>query len=191
MSSFVQQVIDDDTHAYSARVGGQPLPLAAAQTMLECDGAFVAGFCDLLAAHPFAAYFWETPVSTLATSAQPFRFVLARADALARTAADSSSFAAQLAGGADVVDFDNLGGDARLIVPCAGSAGGYAHLAAFVRTAPRAQQLALWRRVGQRWREATGRAPRWVSTAGLGVPWLHVRIDHRPKYYRHAAFRAV
>jgi uncharacterized protein DUF6940 len=30
----------------------------------------------------------------------------------------------------------------------------------------------------------------WVSTAGMGVPWLHVRLDTRPTYYRHAAYRA-
>jgi hypothetical protein len=24
--------------------------------------------------------------------------------------------------------------------------------------------------------------PVWLSTAGAGVPWLHVRLDDRPKY---------
>ena len=27
-------------------------------------------------------------------------------------------------------------------------------------------------------------SPVWVSTAGMGVSWLHVRFDSRPKYYR-------
>lgn len=31
--------------------------------------------------------------------------------------------------------------------------------------------------------------PVWISTSGLGVPWLHVRIDDRPKYYQHAPYR--
>jgi hypothetical protein len=31
----------------------------------------------------------------------------------------------------------------------------------------------------------------WVSTAGTGVPWLHVRRDTRPKYDRHAPYRAA
>jgi hypothetical protein len=25
--------------------------------------------------------------------------------------------------------------------------------------------------------------PLWVSTSGLAVPWLHLRLDARPKYY--------
>ena len=30
--------------------------------------------------------------------------------------------------------------------------------------------------------------PTWLSTEGSGVPWLHVRLDSRPKYYHHAAY---
>jgi hypothetical protein len=32
-------------------------------------------------------------------------------------------------------------------------------------------------------------APLWLSTSGLGVAWLHVRLDERPKYYTHAPYR--
>ena len=32
-------------------------------------------------------------------------------------------------------------------------------------------------------------SPLWVSTAGLGAPWLHVRLDSRPKYYRFSSYR--
>jgi hypothetical protein len=31
--------------------------------------------------------------------------------------------------------------------------------------------------------------PLWVSTSGLGVSWLHLRFDRRPKYYTHAPYR--
>ncbi|MFO1021395.1 MAG: hypothetical protein U0903_11970 [Planctomycetales bacterium] len=33
--------------------------------------------------------------------------------------------------------------------------------------------------------------PVWLSTAGAGVPWLHVHLDDQPKYYSHAPYRAV
>jgi hypothetical protein len=29
----------------------------------------------------------------------------------------------------------------------------------------------------------------WVSTAGLGVIWLHMRLDSRPKYYRTNSYK--
>jgi hypothetical protein len=34
-----------------------------------------------------------------------------------------------------------------------------------------------------------GTAPVWVSTAGMGVSWLHVRLDNRPKYYGYKPYR--
>ncbi|KAK1864801.1 hypothetical protein I4F81_007343 [Pyropia yezoensis] len=78
-----------------------------------------------------------------------------------------------------------------------GSGGGealrpYAHIGAFVRGAPAPAVAALWAAVGDavtaRLATNDGR-PLWVSTAGLGVPWLHVRLDNAPKYYRVQAYR--
>ena len=34
-----------------------------------------------------------------------------------------------------------------------------------------------------------GAEPVWLSTAGAGVPWLHVRLDDRPKYYGFGPYR--
>ncbi len=34
-----------------------------------------------------------------------------------------------------------------------------------------------------------GAMPVWLSTAGAGVSWLHVRLDTRPKYYHHGPYR--
>lgn len=31
--------------------------------------------------------------------------------------------------------------------------------------------------------------PIWLSTSGLGVYWLHVRLDTRPKYYNHDEYK--
>ena len=31
----------------------------------------------------------------------------------------------------------------------------------------------------------------WMSTEGSGVPWLHVRLDSRPKYYKHHEYTDV
>jgi hypothetical protein len=35
-----------------------------------------------------------------------------------------------------------------------------------------------------------GDTPFWLSTSGLGVYWMHVRIDVAPKYYTYAPFRS-
>jgi NADH:ubiquinone oxidoreductase subunit len=34
-----------------------------------------------------------------------------------------------------------------------------------------------------------GEQPVWLSTAGMGVAWLHVRLDDRPKYYGYSPYR--
>jgi len=53
----------------------------------------------------------------------------------------------------------------------------------------RAQQHALIAAVGGALSALVGSSPIWVSTSGLGVHWLHVRLDARPKYYTFAPYR--
>jgi hypothetical protein len=48
---------------------------------------------------------------------------------------------------------------------------------------------ALWIEVAEVHDGAMGEEPRWLSTSGLGVFWLHVRLDQRPKYYAHTPYR--
>ncbi|MFE4105063.1 DUF6940 family protein, partial [Almyronema epifaneia] len=62
------------------------------------------------------------------------------------------------------------------------------------RSAPTQQVHALWATVGRRASQLLneqGRQPLWISTSGLGVYWLHVRLDTFPKYYRHLPYQAM
>ena len=88
--------------------------------------------------------------------------------------------------------FENLGKDAILVVPSPlGSEPAYSHLAAFIRYAPENQRHLLWRIVGQTVQNEISARPLWVSTAGGGVDWLHVRLDSRPKYYGYAPYKCI
>lgn len=157
----------------------------------ERNGEFRSFFLALLSAVPFAAFRWETPPVTEASADRPFEFVVLDSPQLA-TRSDPRAFAAQLANVAaegEVAVFSNLGNDATLIVPlAAGPTEAYGHLAAFARGAPPRQQHAFWQRVGQTMNEQLFDAPIWLNTAGAGVPWLHVRLDSKPKYYGHAPY---
>ncbi len=42
-----------------------------------------------------------------------------------------------------------------------------------------------------RWETPPITNPVWLSTAGAGVSWLHVRLDDRPKYYGHGPYRTA
>jgi hypothetical protein len=54
-----------------------------------------------------------------------------------------------------------------------------------------AQRYALWEAVGRVAERRLGTAPVWLSTAGAGVSWLHVRLDDRPKYYAFTPYKTV
>ena len=169
----------------------QPATFADVIAGLRDDPALRAALTGWIARAPYAAARWETPGVTEATTSQPFEFVLVDSPELL-VAADLNPFGAHFAraaGGA--VTFTNLGGDATLVVPAPRAAlEAYPHLAAFARAAPAAQQDALWRAVGEAMAARISARPVWLSTAGAGVAWLHVRLDDRPKYYAHGPYRA-
>jgi hypothetical protein len=145
----------------------------------------------MLAAHSFDAFRWETPPVDTATVSQRFEFVLLEAPGLARPP-DPGAFEEQftLNQRAEVLAFPNLGGDAIMVVPRPiAPASVYGHLAAFVRGAPDSQRVSLWREVGSAMQARVGTKPVWLSTAGAGVSWLHLRLDDRPKYYGFAPYR--
>jgi hypothetical protein len=172
---------------------GAPLSVRATVDLWQREPGFAAWFNGALAALPFAAFRWETPAVTRDTADQAFVCVALDSPSLAR-APEPEAFAAHFARspGAPVVEFSNLGGDAILVVPTpAADPSAYGHLGAFVRQAPAAQHVALWAQVGAAMERRLGPRPVWLSTAGAGVSWLHVRLDDKPKYYGHAPFRGA
>jgi hypothetical protein len=174
---------------------GRSLAFAEVVELWQDAAEFRDHFLSLLSASPYDAYFWETPPVTAATASRPFEFVLVESTQLSRVQPEPEAFRSQFAStdAADtILTFPNLGGDALLVVPRPlASPLAYAHLAAFVRRAPDAQKHALWKAVGAAMSRRIGERPVWLSTAGLGVYWLHLRLDARPKYYRHQPYRTA
>jgi hypothetical protein len=161
---------------------------------LEDDPDFAHWYTALLSAVPFEAFFWEHPPVSTANFDDPAEFVLLDGPALARLGADPEPFRSQFERhvGQSVATFRNLGGDAVLVAPLpAGRLEAYAHLAAFLRNAADAQVAAFWRQTAKAVRENLGEKPMWISTAGMGVAWLHIRLDSRPKYYRFGPYRSI
>jgi hypothetical protein len=153
--------------------------------------AFRELYISLLASSPFQAFFWEAPPVTKATLQQPYEFVLVASPSLASVNPNPTPFAKQLESAQNnIVVFENLGKDATLIVPCQlGNENAYAHLATFVRNAPETQVQELFKTLGETLEQHLNDQPTWVSTSGLGVYWLHVRLDSHPKYYSFQPYR--
>ena len=170
-----------------------PLSFRELFDLLENDPEFAISFSEVLTDNDYAAYFLEFPPLTNATLQNDAEFVLIESSLLASLPPDPTPFAPQFArhSGADVITFPNLGGDALLVAPAQlGVIETYPHLAAFLRKAPEDQITMFWRVTAGVVRGNLGDSPRWLSTAGLGVAWLHMRLDTRPKYYSYAPYKA-
>lgn len=151
---------------------------------------FASWFSALLADTPFKAFFWETPPLLSSGWTQPFQCVLVDSPALATVIASPGVFAQHFSNTGAVSGFGNLGGDAYLIAPRPdGTDGGYPHLATFLRNAPATSTCSLWRVLAMAIEKRVGTRPLWCSTSGLGVHWLHVRLDSYPKYYTYPPYR--
>lgn len=157
---------------------------------LAGDPEFAAWYTRLLCEVPYEAWFWEHPPLTVGRMGAAAELVLLDAPALARARPNPRPFRRYFAAGDDVAVFENLGRDALLVAPapiepqrCC------AHLAAFLRQAPAAAVDSLWRVTARTVLERVGERPLWLSTSGLGVAWVHIRLDSFPKYYQHAPYR--
>ena len=138
-------------------------------------------------------YFFETPkVTRITLNKTTFEFVLARAQALESVAAEESTFQEYF----DLCDkerkvtnFENLGRDAMMVVPCPDNQNSriYSSIAPFMREGPMDQVEEFWKTSARVMKEQVNKKsdknPTWMSTSGLGVYWLHLRLDSRPKYY--------
>lgn len=170
---------------------GNPLGYAEVIGLWQKEPDFRSFFITLLSRAPFTAFRWETPPVTASCLDRRFEFVLLDSPGL-DIPPDVSAFSDLFSRepDQDVISFPNLGHDALLVAPVPrGPRAAYGHLAAFTRFAPQAQNHALWRAVGSSLERSVGEQPVWVSTAGGGVAWLHVRLDSWPKYYGHGPYR--
>jgi hypothetical protein len=173
--------------------GASQLSFSDVFALLEKSPAFARWYSKALVSSSFAAFFWEHPPLNVERFDDNAEFVLIESDSLAALEPDPGAFEQKFSGqSADVIAFHNLSGDALLVVPRPlGRIEAYPHLAAFLRSASDQQVLALWKTTAQALRETLSPQPTWLSTAGLGVPWLHLRLDSRPKYYNYRPYRSA
>jgi hypothetical protein len=173
---------------------GAALRFGHALRLLDQDSSFREFLTQLLASSTHAAFRWETPPISLSNLDRPFEFVLSNDPHLETHPAPDvySPYFTGLNAGALVLAIPNLGRTATLIVPRqVGEAITYAHLARFLRGAPPDQVHALWRCVAETAQHRLSAVPQWISTAGGGVAWLHVRIENEPKYYSYRPYASA
>ncbi len=174
---------------YSILEKGRLLTRMEVMKLWQGNETFNHYYNNILAKNEFEAYFWEHPPIIRASINETYEFVLVNSKGLRRIAPRPRAFRKYFAANKKAVTFSNLGGDAQLIVPTPmGEDICYTHLAQFVRHTTKEQQNEFWQLVGKEYEAIIGERKKWLSTSGLGVHWLHVRIDSRPKYYQYRVY---
>ena len=177
-----------------------------------------ADLSKIIASSPFDSILFETPGCTWNKSAmKPFEFALVNEPSL-KTFAEANPdqyafdeyFSSEWCGSSEengglaptICSFPNLGRDATLIspIPQRGiNAVAYSHLSSFVRNAPTEQIAEFWKvsakayidELKHKHERINEHVGTWFSTNGMGVAWLHLRLDRYPKYFSYDPFMSV
>eukprot|EP01038_Epipyxis_sp_PR26KG_P013012 gene13012-17444_t len=154
------------------------------------------------------AIFWECrPVTFNTIKYENFEFVILPSTSLALRRVDISYFQQYFTTSEpdSIITFTNLGGDAQLIVPCPHPSSKsnppqyMTHLQSFIRESSPRQKRNLWMMIGstviqkliQLHENEKSDQKLFISTSGLGVSWLHVRLDSIPKYYNWMEYKTM
>lgn len=195
MFQYTEKVLSKQTFHFQIKQDGNWLTVKEVIELWQNSAVFRAFYNKILEEVPFFGFFWENKPISQATLSDIYEFVIIGTEVFNGLKTNTKAFSKHFKEEELVVNFQNLGRDAQLVVPCPNHlySEGYTHLGQFIRNAPSAQWDALWEMVGQEIQAHVDRdqLPIWLSTSGLGVYWLHVRLDQRPKYYLHKAYKTV
>lgn len=170
---------------YVVYVDDKRISFDEAMNLLSNNKSFINKFIAILRNVDFEGYFLE-----IAPSDRLFEFTLVNAPRFRNIRANPAPFRNKLKDcdkGVDVVSFMNLSGTSELLVPCpiVKDKEVYAHISNFVRYAPTEQIHSLLKEIPVQVDILRSHYnPIWVNTHGLGVYWLHLRLDSVPKYYQ-------
>ena len=159
----------------------------------ENDSEFIDFYVQSLKDFTFKAFFWEHPGLTKQTLDKPYECVLQKSSRLDSQTLNEEAFADYLDTENAAEDFLNLGKNARLVIPTKQSkAEIYKHFGSFIFNAEALQIQAFFNKVGAVVQQEIENKPMiWLNTSGMGVIWLHVRMDTKPKYYKTKNYKRV
>lgn len=90
------------------------------------------------------------------------------------------------------ISFPNLSGDTILVIPKPKKGKDYTSIFYFIKNSSLLQQREFWKIVAKEIKKMLKKYDNiWVSTHGLGVDYLHVRICSYPKYYEKSKLQKV
>lgn len=189
MVTFVKNDLSDVCQ-YKILDGGSPLSYSKVCNLIKTSETFRNEFISTLRNSNFSGFFWEVKPCNIHTFQSDFEFVLIDGCLLDNFKSNGAPFEKYFNSTESVVAFHNKGKDALLVVPTPKySTCNYAHFATFLRTGEQNQIHDFFIKISNAYLSKINEHPIWLSTAGLGVHWLHVRIDSSPKYYKYKKYK--
>ena len=207
--------IDSRTLKFIPRRQNQRLDFKQFFTLLQ-EEQFLENFIGILQNLPFEGYYFECPpVNSQNFDQKSFEFVIVKSKTLQFRRAEKEDFEDYFTEDENVpaVGFENLGKDAFLIAPNPWPTSKldiYSHLGSFMKKGSKGnfsiffitkssicissiteQMKGFWKVASKMFLEEIKRKASkniWLSTAGDGVAWLHLRMDTRPKYYQYVPY---
>jgi hypothetical protein len=184
--------LNSNTIKYTALLENATLSMKEAFTLLYKDSNFALKLSKTLENCKFISFFFEMPPLDSSNIDKPFEFVIINSPQLANKQANPSSFLEYMIKGKKVVSFENVNKDAILIIPCKTKDLNFVDMKRFLVNANKKHIISFWKVIGKKVLEVLKDShfqKIWCSTSGLGVSWLHFRIDSIPKYYKYLPYK--
>lgn len=192
MFQYIEKVLSKGIFQFQIKQNNRLLSFKEVINFWKTSSDFRFFYNQILKEIPFAGFFWEHKAVNKNKLHETYEFVIIQTDSFNGKQANQQPFAKYFTKKNAVVSFPNLGKNAQLIVPCPSDKyDSYTHLGVFIRNAPSHQIDAFWELVGKEFDKSSSQEnPTWLSTSGLGVYWLHIRLDQRPKYYTYIPYKS-
>ncbi|WP_044204212.1 hypothetical protein [Flammeovirga sp. OC4] len=186
MYSFI--ILGKNEHAARLKIKYEDKKLSFKEVfnLWKTDHSFVSFYSEELLKIIGNAFFWEHPPLLQNDLDRDYELVVRKTRSYDNKTINELAFQEYFNTDEKVAVFYNLGKNARLIVPVkVGESETYKHIGAFMEQGDPFQIRALFCEIGdEMFCELETGKQIWLNTAGLGVLWLHVRLDTRPKYYK-------
>lgn len=187
--SYRSEVIESGVTHYHLYLEDQPLTHRQVHQLWLEEDSFALFYSKLILDAGYSGFCWETPAIRLKNLDEIHEFVVIQSNAHSNIIQNWGAFTEHFQSKKLATSFMNLGKNGRMVSPVPDTSFNGASIASFLKTASDKRLIALWRLVGKEVLGSITHSPIWLSTAGLGVSWLHIRIDTRPKYYRYMPYR--
>ena len=169
---WIKKIIAETTTAIRFRILQDEQLLSFQETfhLWANSVEFRTFYIELLATSPFPAFYWEHPGLRTSLLTQPYEFVLLISNSLEKRRLNKTAFADFFQTEELVVDFDNLGKNARLVVPTPlGEIENNKHFGKFIRTDKTTQQQLLFQKI-------------WTVDVGKSRCRTNDLVEHRRKW---------